>query len=276
MMKNTVIACVDGSPSTRPVCEYAAWAAGSLGAPLALLHVLERDDHPAVSDLTGSIGFDSREQLTEELVRIEGERSRLLMSRGKAILADCADLLKQRGCADVQQLQKHGALDEILAELGETRLMVLGRRGAHNPVGSHLESIIRLQKRPVMVVPETFTPPVRVMFAYDGSEESRKNLTRLTVSPLLNGLACHIVMVNGEMSVLQAAQAILQKAGIETEARLLDDESVTGALCRYADANDINLTVMGAYGHSRLRRFFIGSHTTEMLSESRQPLLMLR
>ena len=83
-------------------------------------------------------------------------------------------------------------------------------------------------------------------------------------------------MVNGEMSVLQAAQAILQKAGIETEARLLDDESVTGALCRYADANDINLTVMGAYGHSRLRRFFIGSHTTEMLSESRQPLLMLR
>ena len=36
-MNNTVIACVDGSPSTRPVCEYAAWAAGKLGAPLALL-----------------------------------------------------------------------------------------------------------------------------------------------------------------------------------------------------------------------------------------------
>nr|WP_237151241.1 universal stress protein [Pluralibacter gergoviae] len=31
-MNNTVIACVDGSPSTRPVCEYAAWAAGKLGA----------------------------------------------------------------------------------------------------------------------------------------------------------------------------------------------------------------------------------------------------
>jgi hypothetical protein len=28
-MNNTVIACVDGSPSTRPVCEYAAWAAGN-------------------------------------------------------------------------------------------------------------------------------------------------------------------------------------------------------------------------------------------------------
>jgi hypothetical protein len=34
-----------------------------------------------VSDLTGTIGIDSREQLTEELVRIEGERSRLMMAQ---------------------------------------------------------------------------------------------------------------------------------------------------------------------------------------------------
>ncbi|HHY2906920.1 TPA: universal stress protein [Enterobacter roggenkampii] len=275
-MNNTVIACVDGSPSTRPVCEYAAWAAGKLGAPLALLHVLEKSETPAVPDLTGSIGIDSREQLTEALVRVEGERSRLLMAQGKAVLAGCAELLKQTGQPDAQLLQKHGALDEILAELGEVRLMVLGRRGTQNQVGSHLESVIRLQKNPVLIVPETFTPPARVMFAYDGSSESRKNLTRLTVSPLLHGLSCHIVMVNGDMSALQDAQAVLQEAGITTETRLLEDESVTGALCRYADAHDIDLTVMGACGHSRLRRFFIGSHTTEMLSESRQPLLMLR
>lgn len=137
--------------------------------------------------------------------------------------------------------------------------MVLGRRGTQNQVGSHLESVIRLQKNPVLIVPETFTPPARVMFAYDGSSESRKNLTRLTVSPLLHGLSCHIVMVNGDMSALQDAQAVLQEAGITTETRLLEDESVTGALCRYADAHDIDLTVMGACGHSRLRRFFIGS-----------------
>ncbi|MDN2611595.1 universal stress protein [Klebsiella pneumoniae] len=124
-MNNTVIACVDGSPSTRPVCEYAAWAAGKLGAPLALLHVLEKSETPAVSDLTGSIGIDSREQLTEALVRVEGERSRLLMAQGKAVLAGCAELLKQTGQPDAQLLQKHGALDEILAELGEVRLMVL-------------------------------------------------------------------------------------------------------------------------------------------------------
>ncbi|MGS6188423.1 universal stress protein, partial [Enterobacter asburiae] len=86
-MNNTVIACVAGSPSTRPLCEYAAWAAGKLRAPLALQHLLEKSETPAVSDLTRSIGIDSTEQLTEPLVRVEGERSRLLMAQGKAVLA---------------------------------------------------------------------------------------------------------------------------------------------------------------------------------------------
>jgi hypothetical protein len=64
-----------------------------------------------------------------------------------------------RSVSDVQQLQKHGALDIILADLKGIRMMVLGRRGAQNPVGSNLESIIRLQKKPVMIVPETFSVP---------------------------------------------------------------------------------------------------------------------
>nr|WP_246379335.1 universal stress protein [Pantoea pleuroti] len=33
---------------------------------------------------------------------------------------------------------------------------------------------------------------------------------------------------------------------------------------------------MGAWGHSRLCRFFIGSHTSAMLAKSRHSLLMLR
>lgn len=275
-MNNTVIACVDGSPSTRPVCEYAAWAAALLDAPLSLLHVLEKDAHPAVSDLSGSIGINSQAHLTEELVKVEGERSRLLMAQGKAILAGCAALLNEVGHPDVQLLQKHGALDEILADLGDVRLMVLSRRGTQNPVGSHLESIIRLQKKPALIVPEVYSPPSKVMFAYDGSEESRKNLTRLTLSPLLNGLICHIVMVKGDAQALQEAQNVLQAVGITTESHLLEGSSVAEALCRHAHENAINLIVMGAYGHSLLRRFFIGSNTSAMLEKTLIPLLMLR
>lgn len=275
-MNNTVVACVDGSSSTQAVCEYAAWAAGTLKVPLALLHVLEKSAPPVASDLTGTIGIDSREHFTEELVRLEGERNRLLMAQGKAILKGCAELLTEAGLPAPQQLQKHGTLDEILAELGEARLMVLGRRGASNPVGSHLENVIRLQKNPVLIVPETFSTPSRVMFAYDGSEASLENLRRLSVSPLLLNLTCHLVMVNGKSESLEAAQSLLKRTGITSQASLLKSDSVTEALCRYADKHGIDLLVMGAYGHSRLRRFFIGSNTAEMLSNSRPPLLMFR
>jgi len=184
-MKTNVIACVDGSPSTGAVCDYAAWAAAGLSAPLTLLHVVEKDGHPAVSDLSGIIGIDSKELFIEELVRVEGERNRLLMAQGEAILTACAERLTRSGLPEIRQLQMRGTLDEILAGLDDVRLMVLGRRGAEHAVGSQLESVIRLQKEPVLVVPETFSAPSRVLFAWDGSEASRRNLTRLTPRRLL-------------------------------------------------------------------------------------------
>lgn len=275
-MNNTVTGCVDGSVSTRSVCEYAAWAARTLHSHLALLHVIEKDSTPVVSDLTGILGIDSQQLLTDELVEVEGQRNRLLMAQGKAILESCAQLLQKQGIPDVVLLQKHGTPDETLAELNDIRLMVLGRRGSQHQVGTHLESVIRLQKKPLLVVPENYSAPSRAMFAYDRSEESRINLERLTMSPLLWGLECHLVMVNGKKEELLTAQKILRDAGIENSTTHLTGQSVGGELIRYAEENTVDLIVMGAYGHSRLRQFFIGSHTSEMLQKAQQPLLILR
>ena len=52
------------------------------------------------------------------------------------------------------------------------------------------------------------------MFAYDGSETGRKALERLTLSPLLQGLECDLVMVGGEAQALSEAQGLLQSAGL--------------------------------------------------------------
>ncbi|MEX0632315.1 universal stress protein [Serratia ureilytica] len=52
---------------------------------------------------------------------------------------------------------------------------------------------------------------------------------------------------------------------MENSTTHLTGQSVGDALIRYAEENAVDLIVMGAYGHSRLRQFFIGSHTSEML-----------
>ena len=45
------------------------------------------------------------------------------------------------------------------------------------------------------------------------------------------------------------------------------------AISDYVDRASIDLLLMGAYGHTRIRRFLIGSTTTEMLRRCRIPVL---
>lgn len=151
--------------------------------------------------------------LTEELVEIEGKRNRLLMAQGKSNTRRLHQVTSTAGDPGCDVVAKAGTPDEILAELSDIRLMVLGRKGSEHKVGSHLENVIRIQKKPLQVVPDKFSTPDA-----DGNEESRKNVERLTVSPLLKDLPCHIVMINGDEGKLRVAQQILRNAGIEPAA----------------------------------------------------------
>ncbi|SDK80999.1 universal stress protein, partial [Billgrantia gudaonensis] len=44
----------------------------------------------------------------------------------------------------------------------------------------------------------------------------------------------------------------------------------------YQAEHDIDLLVMGAYGHSRIRHLLVGSTTTAMLRQAERSVLLLR
>ena len=67
MTDNYVLACIDGAALSTAVCDYAAWIASRVQAPVKLLHNLEHRPQAAVADLSGSIGLGSQEELLEEL-----------------------------------------------------------------------------------------------------------------------------------------------------------------------------------------------------------------
>ena len=48
------------------------------------------------------------------------------------------------------------------------------------------------------------------------------------------------------------------------------------ALPNYIKVYSADLLVMGAYGHSRIRQFIVGSTTTTLLRTSTVPVLVLR
>ena len=126
---------------------------------------------------------------------------------------------------------------------------------------------------------DEFTAPKRFMIAYDGSVTARKALDRVVSSPLLKGLECHLVMVSDDQSQATAELALvaesLMAANFNVVTAVCQGE-VQAALEVYQVTHQIDLMVMGAYGHSRIREFFVGSNTTRMISKSHIPLLLLR
>lgn len=282
-----IIACIDGSSAAPAVCDAAVWVHGRLGAPLRMLHVLDKDEFPREdeADLSGSIGLGSREQLRKELVELDRKRSRLALQQGKHLLEEAGKRVQDAGADEVNLTQRHGTLVESLAELeSTTRMVVIGRHGeAHQEVsgaiGSHLENVIRTVNRPVFVALPGFSEPQSYMIAYDASATAKKALTTVAKSELLTGLKAHVVMVGTDNSAnraaLDEARQTLPTAGHRVQTAIVGGD-VQPALVGYRREHNLDLLVMGAYGHSRIRQFLVGSTTTAMLSASEAPLLLLR
>ncbi|HEY9147399.1 MAG TPA: universal stress protein [Gammaproteobacteria bacterium] len=277
-----VIACIDGTDISTAVCDYAAWASLRMEAPLEFLHVLEKEEYPEQSNLSGNIGLGSREALLDELAELDAKRGKLALEQGKLMLEAAQQRAISDGVGNATTRQRHGSLVETLAEMEEEiRLLVLGKHDEHLKVhvGSRLENVVRTMHRPTLITTEEFSMPQRVMVAFDGSETTRKGVTMIAESPLFRGLPVHVVMVgdNNEANraQLEWARTTLTEAGFEAPASILHGE-VERVLCDYRATHEIDLLVMGAYGHSVIRRFLVGSTTTNVIRNASVPVLLLR
>ncbi|ANF25222.1 universal stress protein [Stutzerimonas stutzeri] len=282
---NNVLACIDGSPQAAAVCDCAAWASLQLDAPLTLLHVLDQQQYPAAGNLSGIIGLGSREYLLEELAALDEKRSKLALEEGRMMLDSAKQRVVTAGVMQPDVRQRHGDLVESLRELeSDTRLLVIGKQGEDSGtdvqlIGSQLESVIRTLHRPILVTPASFSVPTSIMLAFDGSATSRKGVEMLASSPLFKGIPIHLVMVGEDTgdsrALLESARDALTAAGFEVHIAIRAGE-VEPTLHAYQAEHAIGLLVMGAYGHSRIRQFLVGSTTTSMIRSTTTPLLLLR
>nr|WP_289072606.1 universal stress protein [uncultured Halomonas sp.] len=284
-MSDYVLAAIDGSHYSESVCDYAVWAATALSAPLRFLHTVDNHAQVAEPDLTGHLGLGTREHLLEQLSDIEEQRGKLAREQGRLMLDAAKARSEAAGFADTPCMQRNGTLVDTLAEHEkEIRLLVLGKRGetahqASGHLGSNLERVVRELHRPILMVPKAFAPPKRILMAFDGSKTARKGVEMLAKSPLFEGAECHVVIVGAETaenrSQLEWATETLRSAGHHTESAIRAGD-VEEALRAYKEEKGIDLLVMGAYGHSRIRHLLVGSTTTAMLRNAHLPVLILR
>lgn len=284
-MTNSILALIVGSIYARSVCEHAAWLATRLNSGVELLHVLGRRETASASDLSGSIALGARTALLEELSSLDEQRARLAQKKGRAILEDAETILRAAGVETVAPRLRNGDLIEAVAEAEKAAsFVVIGKRGeaadfARLHLGSNLERIARSSSKPVLVASRAFRPIAKVLIAFDGGPSAMKAVDQVARSPLFVGLEIKLLTVGADNAEarrrLEDGQATLRAGGHEATFDIVAGQPES-TIAGIVERDGIDLLVMGAYGHSRIRAMIIGSTTAEMIRSCKVPILLFR
>ena len=137
--------------------------------------------------------------------------------------------------------------------------------------------VVATREAAVPLVDEIVTPSVFV--AWDGSRSAARAL-RDAMPVLTLASMVSIVTVDDDKPIdaasISGVREFLARRGIETRhvARIKGSAPIGDVLQAVALADDADLLVMGAYGHSRLREFVLGGATRTVLGNTRLPILL--
>lgn len=279
---NRVIACIDASPCINALADAAAWIAQQTGRELVLLQVL--DYYPAsyhLGEISGVIGFESNAMLLKELAELEQKQSELALDYSNNLLQHISEKIREKYGLEVKHIQEKGDfLEQSLQVLEPDDIALIGRVGERSaeknkPLGTNVENFIRGANCTVMTIGEHFTPPTRFIFAYEYSPTCINMMKRIAQSDLLRLLQCHLLYVGDHPDLLQDPQHYLTSQGIDvvSVSRYGD---VADEILAYQQELAIQLIVLGAFSHSKLHQFFLGSITTKIFRHSKVPLLVVK
>lgn len=279
---NRVIACIDSSPCIDAVAEAAVWVAKQTQRELVLLQIL--DYYPAsyhLGEISGVIGFESNAMLLKELAELEQKQSELALDYSNNLLKHISDLIeKQYGLTSTKIQEKGDFLEQSFNLLDENDIVIIGRVGEraaekNKPIGSNVENFIRGANCTVITVGEHFQPPKRFIFAYEYSPTCQKMLQRIAKSDLLKLLQCHLLYVGDHPEMLAEPEKYLTDAGLEVVS-VYRYGDVAQNILEYQKEHDIQLIVLGAFSHSKIHQFFLGSITTTIFRNANVPLLVAK
>lgn len=118
-----------------------------------------------------------------------------------------------------------------------------------------------------------------VLIAYDGTFAASRTLHMAILLGFLEGKTIHIASVNeNEESArkwINSAAQLCHYHGLKTHIHpIATAEKPSIALLKLAEDVKPSLIVMGAYGHSTIRAFFMGSCTKELMQGTEIPLFV--
>ena len=280
MIQNILIP-TDGSDYGKTAIAYGVYFARKLNAQLTGLHVVDIRliRGPVFTDISGSIGLPPYQEF---LPAIESG----LDAKADAILQDFRGQCEAAG-VHPETVKVTGVIDETIIEEGRKCCdwILLAQRGEHFHInggailGSTAQSVVRRSGKPVLVTPEHFREIKSMAVAYDGSAPAHKALKLAAELSKQTAWPLSVVMVTAdrasEENISKKAEALLSDFKMDSAATILTGKE-DKALLKFIREGTVELLVMGAYGHNRLRELLVGSTTSSVIRKSTIPVLLTR
>ncbi len=283
MIKKILIP-TDGSANSLIALEYGIYIARKLGASLIGLYVLDVNliQGPMLTDISGSVGMPPYDGFFDAI-----ETS--LNEKADGILRDFQERCKKSGIkADVKKTI--GKISPIIIEEAQSAdLILMAKKGEHfhlkegGLLGSVAEAVVRNSGKPVLITPDNFVEIESMGLAYDGSDSASKalelslELSDQAVWPLtaviITSDAKKADSLSTQIEDMNQKESVAPKSDCEI---IILSGKEQDEIIKFIREGAVELMVMGAYGHNRLRELLLGSTTSHVIRKSPIPVLLTR
>ena len=279
-MIRKILIPIDGSPNSNNAVDYGIYIAPKLEAALTGLHVIDiyLIQGPMMTDISTTVGMPPCDGFCETI-----EAS--LQEKADVLLKDFEDRCRMATIPCRTQKNISKISDAIIEEAENSDLILMAKKGEHfhvkegGLIGSVAEIVIRRSGKPVMVVGESFRMIESMGLAYDGSIPSRKALELSLMISEKADWPITVIIINDDKSKAADLSAQVEEAAQQGQS---DCEVIVSAgrevdeILKFIKEGSVELMVMGAYGHNRLRELLLGSTTSQVIRKSPIPVLLIR
>ena len=291
-----------GTAASVPAQKLAALIAKVFKSTVTVIHAISQEltslEYEYAGQIAGRNGMplgsagQSSEPPAADLIQVYNEIEGSFYRKGEEILEKTVAFFKQEGVEVDEKLVAHVDPAEAIlkqAHEGSYDLVIMGRREDERNeqhLGSTVEKVARHSKIPVLIV-GSFQKMSKVLIAFDGSQNAERALqygvyltknvgAKMTIlyahrSELLRSDSERAREV--EKRIFSRASEILGETELDTRAKLGDPAN---AIVQTAKADEYDLIVIGAKGHSAVERFLLGSVSEHVIHYTDTSVLLVR
>ncbi|PIQ60595.1 MAG: universal stress protein UspA [Bacteroidetes bacterium CG12_big_fil_rev_8_21_14_0_65_60_17] len=277
MIKRILVA-LDRDSDTPVATRYGIDMAKRFTARLTGLAVVDMESIESSARGGGIGSMYYAEKLRERLTEETRGRARKLLDEFKRIADTSA-------CEHVELVEEGVPFERIVEDMKYHDVLVIGQDPhffyAHPKKETQtLARVITQTIGPSLVVPGTYRPVKRVLFATDGGEPGARTLRRFVqMQPFGSDIDIDVLHVESTESAesalyLELTRSYLADYGFKANVLSMKDSDVEDCILREADNLESDLIVAGAKTKSGIRHVHLGKSTQVLLTRSKVPVFI--